>query len=1176
MSLKIFLLGQFNLLVNDSPIKLPSRPAQSLLAYLALNAGVTHRREKLASLLWPEAIESNARSYLRQALWRIRKSLESGSLDWEDFLDINEINVTFTNHADYWLDVDVLLKAVEPEQVEKLIETVSLYRGELLPGFYDEWIVSERDRLQSTYHQKMCFLLEGLIRSRKWHEAIEWGEKWVRLDYAPEPAYRAMMRSHAELGDLGMVHTTFQRCAEAIDRELSLKPSPDTLQLYEQICLGRLTEYSPLTPYLTGRPPHLPAFLDEKGPHPTEKPVFVARERELSRLNYLLTLSLAGQGRVVFITGEAGSGKTALLHEFSQRAQDAYHDLIIAIGNCNAHTGTGDPYLPFREILGMLTGDVEARWEARAITTEHAIRLWKTLPLTVQALATSGPDLINTFVPGSALIDRAAACMPGRVNLLTRINQFVKERNASGSIVPGRQQSNLFDQYTQALQSLARKVPLVLIIDDLQWADAGSIGLLFHLGRRLAGSRILIVGAYRPEEVALGRSNSRHPLEPVINELQREFGENALNLEMAERQGFIEAFLDSEPNRLGMSFRQMLYQQTHGHPLFTIELLRGMQGRGDLAQDNQGYWVEQPSLDWETLPARVEAVIAERIGRLAPFLQTLLRVASVEGEMFTAEALARVQTTDEHKILRCLSNELDRKHRLIKAQSILRINGKLLSCYRFQHIMFQKYLYSSLDPVERVRLHEEVGTALEELYNIQVESTVSTDLPATADIAVQLARHFQEAKNAKKAIRYLKQAGDRAVLLSAYQEGIAHLNQGMALLMNLPDSPERNQQELSLLLSLGNAWRFQGANPEGKKAFIRARELCYEMGKISQLSQVLGELSVFHYVQAEYHQAQQLGEEALRLAVQAKDPLLAMVSHWYLGIIKFGLGKYMTSRDHLEQLITPYKHEQQQQLLIFLRGSDTGSSALAYNACCLWCLGYPDTAMKQSQEALALARDLDHPFSLADVLCYGGSMLSLMRKDASELKATAEELIQLSQGHCIPGWLGMGICFRGEALIMMGKIQEGITQIQQGIDESQLKGIHCYLSIPMGFLAQAQAKAGNTEKGLTTLTRAIALAEQKDEGHWKAELYRLWAELLLSQGAEAEAETQYQKAITVARQQHAKMWELRSTIGLAHLWQKQGRLHEAQQMLYSILSWFTEGLNTPDLKEARALFEALS
>jgi DNA-binding SARP family transcriptional activator len=787
MSLKIHLLGQFKLQANNLAIELPSRSAQSTLAYLVLNAGVTQRREKLAGLLWPEATETNARSYLRQALWRIRKSLESGSLTWEDYLQISDISVTFDDQSDYWLDVDILLQPTEAGTVEEIIEIISLYRGELLPGFYDEWIVLERDRLQAAYHQKMNLLLERLIQTGRWDDALKWSEQWIRLGYSPEPAYRALMSAYAGLGDQGMISATYQRCVESLNRELGLEPSPETQRLYEQALRGELDGFVSPPPVFAdlayGRPP----FLDEGEPQQIEKPIFVAREGELAKLESFLDLALANQGRVIFITGEAGSGKSALIHEFTQRAQDAHADLIVASGNCNAHTGIGDPYLPFREVLALLTGDVEARWAAGAITREHARRLWNTFPVTAQDLVESGPDLIGTFVPGAALVQRAVTSTPGGADWLTRLGEFV-ERKTNDRIDTSPQQSDLFEQYTRVLGALARKVPLVLVVDDLQWADTGSISLLFHLGRHLVGGRILIVGAYRPEEVALGRDGARHPLEPVANELQREFGDIVINVDQAESRDFVEAILDSEPNRLGVPFRQMLYRRTSGQPLFTIELLRGMQERGDLVQDQSGQWVERSELDWETLPARVEAVIAERIGRLAQPLRAAMRVASVEGEVFTAEVVAKVRATDEQEILGCLSRELDRRHHLIRTQSIQRINGQLLSRYRFRHILIQKYLYSSLDEVERVHLHEQVGTALEGLYGAQGE---------IAAVAPQLARHFQEARITAKAIHYLHLAGEKAVQLSAYQEARVHLTSAMTLLMTLSNCAGRRVTHLS-------------------------------------------------------------------------------------------------------------------------------------------------------------------------------------------------------------------------------------------------------------------------------------------------------------------------------------------------------------------------------------------
>jgi hypothetical protein len=198
--------------------------------------------------------------------------------------------------------------------------------------------------------------------------------------------------------------------------------------------------------------------------------------------------------------------------------------LIVASGNCNAHTGIGDPYLPFREILELLTGDVEARWSAGAMTEAYARFLWSLIPVTAQALVDSGPDLIGTFVSGSALFDRGMIFSGGEAEWLSRLGKLV-DRQKSFPTIQSQHQSDLFIQYSKVLQTLSRKAPVVLVVDDLQWADLGSISLLFHLGRHLAGSPILILGAYRLEDIALGRAGERHPLEPVVNELRREYGD---------------------------------------------------------------------------------------------------------------------------------------------------------------------------------------------------------------------------------------------------------------------------------------------------------------------------------------------------------------------------------------------------------------------------------------------------------------------------------------------------------------------------------------------------------------------------------------------------------------------------------------------------------------------------
>jgi predicted ATPase/DNA-binding SARP family transcriptional activator len=1176
--LSLSFLGHFQATLDEHPLTdFKSNKVRALLTYLAVESKRPHPREVLAGLLWPDWPDREALGNLRYALSDLRAVIGDRTAE-PPFLLIARDALQFNIASDFSLDVRAFMDLTEPglsltkgrQELSGLEEATALYHGNFLEGFslpdaapFEEWALLTRERLARQMSSALHRLSTAYEERGQYDQAQSHARRQLELDPWDEVAHRQLMRTLALSGQRSAALAQYETCRRLLTQELGVEPDQETTQLCQQISDGKLRPPLPLV-RPPDVPPEPPPFLHEEAAE-VERPLFVARERELAQLRGFLDMALAGQGRVVFVTGEAGSGKTALVQEFVRRAQDTHTDLVAASGNCNAHTGMGDPYLPFREILGLLTGDVEARWAAGAITGEHARRLWNTLPLAAQALVEAGPDLVDAFVAGNSLEERAVAQGSAAPDWLARLDELVR-RKKSGPVVPGPQQSDLFGQYTRVLDTLARQAPLVLVVDDLQWADLGSISLLLHLGRELASSRTLIVGAYRPEEVAIGRDGEQHPLEPVVNELRREFGDVAVNVDQAESHAFLEAFLDSEPNQLGLPFREMLHRRTRGHPLFTVELLQGMQERGDLVQDSEGWWVEGSALDWETLPARVEAAIAGRIGRLSQRLQAALRVASVEGEDFTAEVVGRVLGTDDRTVVESLSSELDRRHRLVRAQAIERLGSRRVSRYRFRHELFQKYLYDRLDEVERAYLHESVGNALEQLYRDRV-----------SEVAVQLARHFQEARIAEKAIHYLHQAGERAVHLSAYEEGIAHLSRGLALLMTTPDSHERAEQELGLQMALSVAWQgTKGAqSPEVERACSRARELCQQMGKTHQLCQVLGGLAVLHYVRAEHQTAREFGEEALSLAQQAKDPLLVALGHWYLGLVSFCSGEYLTARAHFSEVISFYEPHQHHHALIALRGVDAGLSALSYDACCLWCLGYPEQALKRSQEALSLARELDHPFSLADVLLFAGCLLSRMRLDGQALKDNAEELTRLSKERGVTGWLAAGTCFLGEALAVLGRVQEGMMQMREGMAAEQSQGIRWHWPGTLSSLAMAQAKSEHPAQGLTTLAEALSLVEERDDRYWEPELRRLQAELL-TQGGDVEAEASLRKAIEVARRQQAKSWELRATVSLCRLRQKQGRHDEARQLLPEIYGWFTEGFDTPDLIEARALLQELS
>jgi predicted ATPase len=348
------------------------------------------------------------------------------------------------------------------------------------------------------------------------------------------------------------------------------------------------------------------------------------------------------------------------------------------------------------------------------------------------------------------------------------------------------------------------------------------------------------------------------------------------------------------------------------------------------------------------------------------------------------------------------------------------------------------------------------------------------------------------------------------------------------------------------------------------------------VGEVPQLCHALGELAVFHYVRTEHRRALEFAEEALSVAQQFGDPLLVALGHWQVGFASFGLGEYTTARGNFRKVISFYEPQEHHQSIVTVRGLDAGVNALSSDACCLWALGYPEQALQRSEEALALARDLDHPFSLADGLCYAGCIFNSMRRDAQALKDDADELVRLSKEMGLRGWGGQGTCYQGQALTGLGQLRAGMTLIREGLAVCYSIGDLCYSSGILGALALAQARAGRPEEGLATLAETLRLVEQTEERHWEAELHRLKGEVLLAQGDETEAEASLLKAIEVARRQSAKSWELRAATSLARLWRTQGREGNALELLSPIYDWFTEGFETRDLLEARALLDELA
>jgi ABC-type oligopeptide transport system substrate-binding subunit/DNA-binding SARP family transcriptional activator len=816
--LRLYLLGPPRLELDGEPVHLPRRKAMALLAYLAVT-GRAHSRDSLATLLWPENDQQSARAELSRTLSLLNRILGPESLA------ADRATVALGPELDLWLDTAAFRERLAAGPVApgsgRDVEAVELYRDDFLAGFtlrdsaqFDEWQFFQTQALKDELAAALEHLAQVHDQRGEVDQAISYARRWLSLDPLHEPAHRALMRLYDRAGQRTAALRQYRECVRVLEKELDVAPSAQTTALYEQV-RARRRQIVPEPTVAPPADPQIPAFLRQDAEPPeASAPVFVARESELAQLQTCLDRALAGRGRLVFLTGDAGRGKTALLRAYARQAMEAHADLLVVTGNCNAYSGLGDPYLPFREVLAALTGDVQARWAAGEMTREHARRLWEALPLAVDALLDRGSALIDVLIPGAPILARARAAAAGAApdgagaDWVRRLQAAVEgDKPAPGDGA----QSQLYEQTTDLLRALSAQRPLLLLLDDLQWADDASVSLLAHLGARLAGSRILIVGAYRPEEVALGRRGERHPLDKALAEFKRRYGDVWIDLaqaDEAEGERFVEALLETEPNRLGEDFHRALFEHAGGHPLFTVELLRALQERGELVRDERGRWIEGPGLDWDTLPARVEGVIEERIARLDDELREILSVASVEGEAFTAQVVAAVEQVGERQILRQLARELEKRHRLVREGERQHVGAVRLARYQFAHALFQQYLYNDLSEGERALLHGEVAEVLEALYERD-----------TGPIVAQLAHHFARAGRADKAAEYLTQVGDRARLAYAHQAAIDAYRLAVAFMKE----QERYGQAARTLFKLGltchHAYRFAEARQAYDEGF---------------------------------------------------------------------------------------------------------------------------------------------------------------------------------------------------------------------------------------------------------------------------------------------------------------------------------------------------------------------
>jgi predicted ATPase len=463
-------------------------------------------------------------------------------------------------------------------------------------------------------------------------------------------------------------------------------------------------------------------------------------------------------------------------------------------------------------------------------------------------------------------------------------------------------------------------------------------------------------------------------------------------------------------------------------------------------------------------------------------------------------------------------------------------------------------------------------------YHQRIALVLETQFPETAEAQPELlAHHYTEAGLPAHAVAYWSKAAQRAVERSAHVEAITHLRQGLALLQTLPETPERTQREVDILIAWGaSLLATKGyAAPEVRETYTRARQLCEHLDNPRQMFRVLRGLWNYYQGRAEYPMARTLGEQLLALAQHAQDSAMFLAAHRTFGAPLFYLAAVASAHTHFAQGIALYDL-QQHRASTFLYGEDAGVVCHTLDAVTLWLLGYPDQGRVQSQKALALAQQIAHPLSLSFALGNTATFHQL-RREVRAAQAYTEAAMRISPEQQSPQWQAMSALLHGWILVQQGQAQEGSEQLTQGLTAWRASGAEIARPYWLMRIAEAYGVLGAPAAGLTVLTEALALVDTTGERLYESELYWCKGVLLLQQSSDnqADAESCYHHALDIARNQQAKSFELRIATSLAKLWQQQGKRQEAFDLLAPVYGWFTEGFDTADLQDAQALLEAL-
>jgi class 3 adenylate cyclase/predicted ATPase len=712
-------------------------------------------------------------------------------------------------------------------------------------------------------------------------------------------------------------------------------------------------------------------------------------------------------------------------------------------------------------------------------------------------------------------------------------------RHPLPDLSPQRKKERTLEALIRQLEGLAHRVPVVMVFEDAHWIDPTSRELLDLTVERVRSLSVLLIVTFRPEFQPPWTG------QPQVTML-------ALNrMDRRDRAALVAQIAGGKA--LPSDVIAQIVDRTDGVPLFVEELTKSILESGLLREEVDRY-VFDGALPPFAIPTSLHASLLARLDRLAS-VRLVAQIGAAIGREFSYALLRTVSRLPEDELQAAL-------YRLVASELVFQRGIPPDAVYTFKHALVQDAAHGSLLRSSRQQLHAQITRALEAHF------------PELMDSQPELfAQHYAEAGLAEKSVACWGKAGHRSITRSAMAEAAAQFEKALDQLALLPDDLEHQRQELEFRSALGAVLRgVKGqAAAETGQAYARARELWEQLGSPSEFLQIPYGQSLYHMVRGELDLARRLDEDLLSLSRQRQDSAGLLLGHVSAGRNLMLVGKFELSRSHLEEglaLHDPISHHS------LGRQAGIHPSSLTYLGNVLFCLGFPDQALTQSDIGLARARALAHPPSLAVNLAVSARLLSLVG-DNAVLDERVNQLIAVTTEQGFPYWGAQGAIYRGWVKVNNGDLTEGISLLRSGSAAYRATGAEAWTPHYLALLARACEFGGQIEEAFSLLDDALRVVERTGERWFSAELYRHKGQLVLQQGHSEAAEGSYRTALNIAQQQGAKLWELRAAVSLARLHRDQGRHQEARDLLAPIYGWFTEGFSMPDLIEAKALLDEL-